>query len=315
MLSRIAESMFWIGRYTERADGTARLLDVHVQHLLEEPWAQEETICRSLLAVMGVEPTNAYVGITHVVSRLGFDQTNPGGIAGALTLARENARRSREVLSAELWQTLNGSWLDLPDVRNRAERIGPHVFFTWVRDRMAMVAGTIDATMSRDDAWLFLVLGRSLERVDMTARLLMTRLSVDPSAQGRPAWSTLLSSCSAYEAALRAHRGILDEAAAVEFLLLDRLFPRSVLAALLTAEGCLRDLAPATVRAAVSDEARRLLGRARTILEYRSAEELIFDLPAVLLQLQGYCSAVSEAVSRRFFQTDAALTRAWEEVG
>lgn len=312
MLSRIAESMFWIGRYVERADATARTLDVQFQLLLEDPWAEEDAACRSLLAVMGAKPPPAgRVEARHVLDILGFDATNPGSISGALAAARENARGARETLSSEFWQSLNSSWLSLPDARRRADRIGPHAYFTWVRERTAALAGIVDATMSRDAAWSFLVLGRSLERVDMTARLLMTRVLPGAPGQGRPSWSTMLLSCGAYEAFLRTYRGVLDEAAVVEFLLLDRLFPRSVFAALTAAESCLEELDPGSARAGVANDARRRLGRARTRLEYRAPGELIHDLPAVLTELERCCSEVSDLVSRKFFQT--TRTPAWAQ--
>lgn len=315
MLSRIAESMFWIGRYVERADSTARTLDVQLQLLLEDPWADEDTACRSLLSVMGQQAVpQRRIDARFVLARLGFESSDSGSISGAISAARENARGARETLSSEFWQSLNGTWLALPEARRRAERIGPHVFFTWVRERTATLAGVVDATMSRDSAWLFLVLGRSLERVDMTARLLMTRVLDGAPGQGRPSWSTMLRSCGAYEAILRTYRGVLDEAAVVEFLLLDRLFPRSVFAALSTAESCLSELDPGPERAGVADEARRRLGRARTMLEYRRTDEIIADLPAVLAELERTCSDVCDAVTRRFFQAARAVSWAQEGI-
>ncbi|MBM7789265.1 alpha-E domain-containing protein [Tenggerimyces flavus] len=315
MLSRIAESMFWIGRYVERADSTARTLDVQLQLLLEDPWADEDTACRSLLSVMGQHDVpQRTIDARIVLARLGFESADPGSISGAISAARENARGARETLSSEFWQSLNSTWLALPEARRRAERIGPHVFFTWVRERTATLAGVVDATMSRDSAWLFLVLGRSLERVDMTARLLMTRVLAGAPGQSRPSWSTMLRSCGAYEAILRTYRGVLDEAAVVEFLLLDRLFPRSVFAALSTAESCLTELDPGPERAGVADEARRRLGRARTMLEYRRTDEIIADLPAVLAELERTCSDVSDAVTRRFFQAARAVSWAQEGI-
>src|SRR5690606_11593631 len=109
MLSRIAESLFWIGRYIERSDGTARILDVHLQLLLEDPWIDEDTACRSLLSVMGsAPPANVeHVRRDDVLQRLAVDRMNPSSIAYSLTAARENARRAREIVSTELWETLN----------------------------------------------------------------------------------------------------------------------------------------------------------------------------------------------------------------
>ena len=103
MLSRIAESLFWIGRYIERSDGTSRILDVHLQLLLEDPWIQEDAACRSLLGVMGTAaPEGRPVGREDVLQLLAVDRGQPASIASSLIAARENARRAREVVSTEL---------------------------------------------------------------------------------------------------------------------------------------------------------------------------------------------------------------------
>jgi uncharacterized alpha-E superfamily protein len=184
------------------------------------------------------------------------------------------------------------------------EQQGVHAFFRWVRERCAVMAGLTDATMSRDEGWLFLVLGRSVERVDMTARLLRTHERAGGSI---PSWLTLLRSSGAWETFLRTYRGSLDDRHAAEFLLLDRLFPRSVFAALSTAESCLTDLEPDPGRAGVATDAQRIVGRARTNLEFRGADELIDDLGPVLASLEKTCSQVNEAVSRRYFRQTTAV--------
>jgi uncharacterized alpha-E superfamily protein len=323
VLSRIAESLYWIGRYVERAEDTARILDVHLHRMLADPWVDEQTACRSLLGVMGValgeapevsDPGNGAartggadgtVSAARVVGLLGLDEHNPSSVVGALAAARENARGARETVSSEMWETLNATWHGLPDARRRVEQQGVHAFFRWVRERCSVLAGLTDATMSRDEGWLFLVLGRSLERVDMTARLLSTHVRAGGSI---PSWLTLLRSCGAWETYLRTYRGSLDDRHAAEFLLLDRLFPRSVFAALSSAESCLAELEPDPSRAGVATDAQRIVGRSRTNLEFRGADELMADLGSVLAGLERTCSQVNEAVSRRYFrQTSAVL--------
>ena len=133
MLSRIAESLFWIGRYVERADDTARILDAYVHRILEDPWADEVAACRSLLGVMGVTAPDVVVGTATVLDVLAFDDTNPSSIAGAWYAARENARGARETMSMELWQALNATWVAFPQQRMAAERLGPHAFLGFVR--------------------------------------------------------------------------------------------------------------------------------------------------------------------------------------
>ncbi|MCL2423895.1 MAG: alpha-E domain-containing protein [Micrococcales bacterium] len=298
MLSRIAESLFWIGRYVERADDTARLLDVHVQMLLEDPWQDEDLACRSLLSVMdrpAPQPPTA-ADRDYVLNVLAYDQMAPSSIAGSLAAARENARRAREIISSELWEALNTTWNALA---TQVEAVGPHDYFAWVRERGAVVAGIVDSTISRDDAWQFLVLGRSMERADMTARLLTTRALAGPNG---PSWTTFLRSCGAHEAFLRTYHGSASGEQAAGFLLVDRLFPRSIVHALNQAEECLAGLEPVTDRAAL-DEARRHLGLTRTSLEYRRLATILDDLPGEMELVQRACTAASDAIRRRYFRS------------
>ncbi|MBU4337186.1 MAG: alpha-E domain-containing protein [Actinobacteria bacterium] len=296
MLSRIAESLFWIGRYVERADDTARLLDVHVQMLLEDPWAEEDLACRSLLSVMNrpAPASSVPVGRAYVLDMLAYDRYSPSSIAGALTAARENARRAREIISTELWEALNATWNQMPA---QMATTRTHDFFVWVRERAAVVAGIVDSTISRDETWNFLVLGRSMERADMTARLLTTRALA---GSGGPSWVTFLRSCGAHEAFLRTYRGTASDELAAGFLLLDRLFPRSVVHALNDAEACLTGIEPVVDRAGI-DDARRHIGLARTSLEYRPLADILDELPMEMEQVQRACAAASDAIRGRYF--------------
>jgi uncharacterized alpha-E superfamily protein len=298
VLSRIAESLFWLGRYIERAEDTARILDVQYHLLLEDPWANEETTCRALLDVMGLGGRVAEPDAESVTHLLAFDDSYTGSIAGGIGAAWKNARSVREAISLELWESLNSTWLALPTQAQRTSRRAPHLFFGWVKERCAVFAGLADSTMSRDDGWRFLVLGRSLERVDMTARMLSLRFA---DGDGHSGWATTLSCCSAYEAYLRTYQRAVDASLAAEFLLLDRLFPRSVFAALRTAEQCLAELAPESGRTGLDDEARRALGRARTTLEFHTVDELLSDLPGHLARVRALCAEAAGAVADRSF--------------
>jgi uncharacterized alpha-E superfamily protein len=303
MLSRLAESLFWIGRYVERAEDTTRLLDVHVQLLLEDSPYDETDACRALLAAMGqpADPDEP-VDVPQVIEALAFSDS-PASIVGALEAARDNARGAREVISSEIWECLNVTYHRLGRERSQARRVGPDGFFRYVKGRTAMVAGLVDSTMTQDDGWHFLVLGRSLERVDMTARL----LSLAYTGTGTvPTWTTMLRCCGAYEAYLRTYRGRVDPERAAGFMLLDRLFPRSVYHALATAERCLRELDPsATGRAGVDDEALLLLGRARTELEFHRVVDLLADITQRLVMLERTSRDTGHAVARRYFQHTA----------
>jgi uncharacterized alpha-E superfamily protein len=301
VLSRIAESLFWIGRYIERGDGTARILDVHLQLLLEDPWIEEDIACRSLLSVMGTPaPADTAVTRTDVLQLLAVDRSQPASIASSLYAARENARRAREVVSTELWEVLNTTRARMP---RRVPTDKVHEFFAWVRERAALATGIIDSATSRDEAWLFFTLGRSIERADMTARLLATRSLTEASG---PSWTTILRSVGAYEAYLRTYRGVPSARNAAEFLLLDRLFPRSILFSVMRAEQCLREIEPRSDRVGVGDEALMLLGRIRSRLEFRPIADILEDLPRQMDEVQGATSAASEAIRHRYFPTDAA---------
>ena len=306
MLSRVAESLYWIGRYVERAEDTSRLLDVHVHTLIEDPWVDEHTASRDVLSVMGVSLPEGRLDARRTTDRLAFERGDTSSIVGALSAARENARGVREALSSELWEALNATYHALPAQQAAAERHGPGGFFRYVRERAAFIGGLLDGTMPRDDGWRFLVLGRSLERVDMTARLLWARGQQRGASSG---WVGLLKSCSAHEAYLRTYRSAVEPEKVVEFLVLDRLFPRSVYAALVQAERCLSELDPTAGRVGVDDMARRLLGRARTDLEFRVSSDLLQDLPVLLDMLQTTCADTGSAVAGRYFHHTAAL--AW----
>jgi uncharacterized alpha-E superfamily protein len=308
MLSRIAESLYWIGRYVERAEDTARILEAHLRDLLEDPWVDQEAACRSLLTVMGMPAPEGPIGPPRVLELLTYDAANPNSVVGALSAARENARGARETVSSEMWECLNSTWHAVREARRRAERVGVHTFFHWVRERCSVMAGLTDATMSRDEGWQFLVLGRSLERVDMTARLMSTHAIAGGAI---PSWLTLLRSCGAWETYLRTYRGTVDEHRPAEFLLLNRLFPRSVFRALSTAEARLAELAPMSMFG-VGSEAARIVGRARTDLEYRGTDELLADLPRLLPSLQLACSATNDAVSAQYFRHTRAVAWAQE---
>ncbi|MGO1317078.1 MAG: alpha-E domain-containing protein [Cellulomonadaceae bacterium] len=303
MLSRIAESLFWIGRYVERADDTARILDVHLQYLFEDPWTDEDTVGRSLLSVMDQPlPQTGEITYREVMKRLAFDTRSPSAIAGSLSAARENARRAREVITSEMWECLNTTHNQLP---GQARKARAHDYLHWVRERGAIVSGLMDSATSRDDTWQFLVLGRSIERADMTARLLATQALAEGVG---PGWKTLLSSCGAYESFLRTFRGRADDERAAGFLLLDRLFPRSIVYALQRAERCLQELEPSKVRAGYPDTARRVLGQVRTGLEYRPLADLMEDLAAEMEGVQRACSAASDAIRLRYFPSGSQIS-------
>lgn len=301
MLSRIAESLFWIGRYLERADDTARILDVHTQVLVEDPGIDVGRSCSQLLNVMGVTNFEGLPDRRTILTLLAYDRDSPTSITSSIGAARESSRRARETLSTDMWEAINTTWRALPT----AGGMRAPDMFRWVRTRAANIAGIAEGTMSRDEGWHFYILGRSIERVDMTARLLSTA-ALAPGPQ--VAWPTTLRACGAYESFLRTYRGIEADRQAAEFLLLDRLFPRSIVSSLNRAEQCLGNLESSGQRAGFSTEALRLLGRARTEIEYRPLSDIVFDLPLEMERLQRACAAASDAITARFFSHSEALS-------
>ncbi|RRJ85967.1 alpha-E domain-containing protein [Gulosibacter macacae] len=305
MLSRIAESLFWIGRYVERADMTARILDVHLQLLLEDPWVDESTACRSLLSVMGAADVQPDRPITRadVLRYMTVDRTQPGSIAFSVNAARENARRAREIVSSELWECMNATYTRMP-FSVRQERA--HELFAWVRERSALAGGIVDSVLARDEAYSFFLLGRMLERADMTARLLATRDLTDAAGAS---WTTILRSCGAYEAYLRAYHGMPSATNSAEFLLVDRELPRSIGYAIATAIDCLDELHPSDGRRDRHSPAGRAQRRLELLLgelDYRPIPDTLDNLSEHMEEVQTAILRASEEIHTQFFPESGA---------
>jgi uncharacterized alpha-E superfamily protein len=311
LLSRIAETLYWTGRYIERADDTARIIDVYLHRMLEDPHADEDADCRGLFAILGVpSPDDKRADIGMALLRLAYDAKTPSAVTGAMLAARAGVRGVRGVVSSEMWESLNVTWHGLPAQRRSADRLGPHVYLRFISERAALFFGLADSTMSHDTAWQFLVLGRSLERADMTARLLLARISAAPYELG---WSMLLRASGAHESFIRSHGWASEPHRVIEFLLLDRLFPRSVMHALSAAEECLTALDPGPFRAGDGNRARRPIGQLRTRLEYADPRSLPAQLPELLGALQETCGQASDAITQRYFQYASPVT--WVQEG
>ncbi|NNG95883.1 alpha-E domain-containing protein [Gordonia araii] len=311
MLARNADSLYWIGRYVERADDMARILDVVVQQLLEDATVDTDSMVRHVMAVLGFDPENDREHtVWSMVDRVAYDRSCPESIVGLVETARENARGAREVISSEMWECLNATYMGLDDAERRARLLGPHAFATYIKERAAMFAGLTDATLSHDDGYSYLIVGRSIERVDMTVRLLMSR-----SAYRRDAlsWMSLLVAAGAQDTYVRAYRGAVDTENVVEFMMLDRLFPRSVFHSLRVAERFLAELDKRPDRVGSQSTALTLLGRARSSVEFIGRAEMVRDLPAYLLDMQETCRAVSESIAEEHFHIEPYVS--WTDTG
>ncbi len=299
LLSRLAESLYWIGRYIERADDTARIVDSYVHRMAEDPYNDEAATCRSLFSILGVDDqTGEPPDVTRTLHVIAYDESNRHSIASSFLGAYENARRSREFISSEMWVALNTTCHALARVESTARALGPATYLQYVRERAALLAGLADTTMSHDDGWHFLVLGRSIERIDMTARLLRGRVVAGPNA---PDWLALLRASGAMESFMRSARGAHDAQLIVAFLLLDRDFPRSILYSLDQADLCLTEVQPTTPHGR-GDRARQVLSRARGTLEFIDRHDLLDQLAELLVMLEESCATIHDAVTERYFR-------------
>ena len=304
MLSRIADAMFWIGRYVERADQTARILGVSLQSITEDASLDPVDSCAGVYGIFGVTDVPAEdLTVQRVLERLVTDRANPSSVAGALQAARENARGVREALSTEVWESLNTATLGMPRVV-RPSRM--HGAFQFAKDRCAMVNGLLDASMTRDEAWLFLRVGQLLERVDMLARNLQAH---DLSDTSDAATVLLLRSCSAHEAYIRSYRGRVRVSGAIEFLLLDSIFPRSAAYCLSEIDEALETLAKlhgdSIDRLGTAEPGRMIVGRALASLRFRQLEDITEDFEDEMEQLQRVTGAVTRSLGTTYFHPAA----------
>jgi len=310
MLSRHAEDLFWLGRYIERAEDTARMLDVTYHNLLESPPDDESTAWSELLEVLylGASFEEGTLDGGAVSSYLVTDRENLGSIYSAVARARENARGLRDRISTELWEAINRFYLELGDPDLESKVIDrPYEVFRSVKSQCQLISGVASQTMPRDEGYRFIVLGWMLERAEMTCRLLAVRyagLSRSETPMGFHAWVSVLKSVSAYEAYLKAHDASLHPTRVLEYLLLDRDFPRSVFYCLRTVEDQLTILTGRSQQTAVG----RAIGRVRARAEFCDIEDILDDgLDQFLQSLQVEIYDVAEEVEAHFFKSGTDL--------
>jgi uncharacterized alpha-E superfamily protein len=303
MLSRVAESLYWMARYIERAETIGRRLDVNFHALLDADLPDHGDAWRRLLLAGGNddlfrEHFDDYTA-QAVTEFLLWHPRNPNSVVACVTAARENARSVREQISSEMWEQLNDLYLFVAGVRPEAVLRGPHAFFVRVREGSHALQGVMRATLPRGEAYDFLELGAHLERADVTARV----LAIDfPSVAALPTGSTLaisrltalLKSCGVYEAFRRAERSQFDAERVLGYVLLERASPRTVLFCL---NACLDSLASISQG---SGDPARVLGRLAAELSFLDVSELRdgqFEplLARVLRDIDGAGSEVATA--------------------
>jgi uncharacterized alpha-E superfamily protein len=314
MLSRVADALFWMSRYLERAEHTARLLDVCllVDMDLGGAGGPRELHWTGLAAILQqVVPAHKQSGsspqstISHWLT---FDLENPNSIMSCISRARYNARGIRGSINSAMWKSLNKLFWQLSDPDfSRYARESPHEFYETVEYGSFLFQGACDATLSEDEGWQFIQLSRYLERIDKTLRILDIQYHLlneisDPSDHSimNLHWAGVLRSCRAYEAYQRLYVGRVEPERVVEFLLLHPAFPRSVH---FSAEVASRSMAAIAGANPARGQARadRLLGRVLSDLRYAELENLLKgELHAFLTTMIDRCSQVSRAVQEQF---------------
>lgn len=284
MLGRTADQLYWVGRYIERAENMARLLDVSYRmSMMLPPGPTQLSVWGSALEVAG--DAGGYgrrygeVASGDVIRYLAFDQDHPSSIISCLRTARENARALRATVTTEMWESLNTTWLDLRDNVARNGAGAPRVeFFDWVKERAMLFRGITQATMLQDDSHAFLSLGWAIERGDNTARLLDAKYHVllpggedIGGAVDYYQWGALLRSVSAFRAYHRIYSDVITPFRVAELLMLRSDLPRSLLACLeritATLDGLCHDHARECQRIAGEIHARLRFGRMDEIFE------------------------------------------------
>ena len=288
MLSRTADHLFWMSRYTERAENTARMLNVGYETaLLPQSTAKAQEGWMGLLSISELIP--AYTARHGAVTRDGVldfmvrDGNNPSSILSCLRGARENARAVRGALTTEVWETQNQTWLELHrQLEGGAFERDPGQFFEWVKYRSHLSRGVTLGTMLQDEAFHFLRLGTFLERADNTARLLDVKFHAVQSdfhgvITGREPeadfyhWSAILRSVSAFEVYRKVYRDVIRPDRVAELLMLRPDMPRSLLASM---DEVLTNLDRIGART-LSSPSRRLAGRIQSELQYGEIHDIL----------------------------------------
>jgi uncharacterized alpha-E superfamily protein len=314
MLSRIADSLFWLARYIERAEDTARILDVNYYMMLENSHHQPYRLRWEPLIVMAGEEERfkqfySEANAATVFAFLAFRADNPSSITQCIAKARENARTIRDYISREMWEDLNGLYHSV----NRfepAEEIsaGPHRFCNAVRFGSHRFHGVTDATLPHDDGWQFLRVGCYLERAEMTARLvdvqyqnlLVTPASVATTPDNYQ-WMAVLRSVGAYEAYHRQYHSPIEPERVAEMLILHPLHPRSIRFSMTEVQAGLRAVS-GTNPGSYANEAERLTGKVLEGLHYDKIEEIFKrGLHAYLYELLRLCRLIGEDIARTYF--------------
>lgn len=310
MLSRVAESIYWMSRYVERAENVARFIEVNLQLMLDAPLGSDQQ-WEPLVATTGDHQdfANRYGAPTQpdVLRFLTFDLENPNSIFSCLRAARENARTVREIISSEMWLQLNKFYLMVKDAAGAGHLVSLHDFFGEVKLAGHLFSGIAEATMTHGEAWHFSRLGQMLERADKTSRILDVKYFIllrSVQDVGSPfddiQWAAVLRSASAFEMYRKRH-GRISPQGIVDFLLLDREFPRAIQFCLACARDSLYAIS-GTPQGTFRSPPEKLLGQLCSDLSYASVGEIVNSgLHEYLDALQTRMNQVGGGIHETFF--------------
>jgi uncharacterized alpha-E superfamily protein len=313
MLSRVANSIYWVGRYLERAENYARFMDVNFNLMLDLP-SDQKAQWEPLVQVTGDyhEYLSQYSGFNKndVMYFMAFDSNNPNSILSCVSKARENAREIRENIIKETWEKLNELYHYVNSMANSMEwkEGDPIPFITGVKEQIMLINGIGYATVARTEGWYFRMLGTHLERADKTSRVIDVKYHIllpTPTLVGTPLdylhWSAMLKSVSGFNTYRRFY-GNLEASKVVNFMILDKIFPRSVFYCILEAENCLRNITGNTGRG-FTVQPEKTIGELRSRLEFTSVEEIInFGMHQYIDDLQHRIINISNEINDSFFQ-------------
>ena len=315
MLSRVAESTYWMARYIERAENTARYIDVSLNMSLDAPLAfsdQWQPLISITAGLRDFRERYETADRDSVIQFLTLDTENPSSILSCLRAARENARSIREAMSPDTWEQVNRFYLMVNNL-NAQRRIKEHpaAFFAEVKRYSQLIAGVAEATTTHDEGWNFMRLGTLIERADNTSRLLDVKYflllpSVEEvgGAVDDMEWSIVLRSATAL-AMYRRRFGEIAPEKVVDFLLLDREFPRSVFFCIEAAEEALHAIT-GTPEGSFRNPAERQIGLLRSELAYAQVSDVLATgLHEFLDGFQAKLGRVSEAIRETFFGWEA----------
>jgi uncharacterized alpha-E superfamily protein len=316
MLSRVADSLYWMSRYLERAEHTARLIDVDFELRLDQsPEAGSVRWRRLLEALHAPVPEDGKIDAATLTHILTMDKENSSSIISCVAAARENLRQVREQCSSAMWEQLNRLYLYVNSTTaGESWLLHSYVFFRAVREGAHLFHGVTDSTMSHGEGWQYIQLGRYVERTDATARLIgahLSRLSssdhsLDQSVENEEylEWVGLLKSCAAFEAYCKKYTAELRPLRVAEFLLLNPEFPHSVRFSVDKVHAALSAIAELTERKA--EKPVRLAGRLRAALSFSQIDEVMASGAGAFVEnICRECSHAHSAIHEIYFDYPA----------